>query len=68
MGEIRQAVSCRVRGAGGGWLERQAYVQVSKSLEDQGPWWCERGCMLGNRYLVMCRLVGGKMEKVRKAV
>ena len=52
----------------GGQLERQACVQVTKSLQDQGPWRCGRGCVLGNRYLVMWRLVGGKMEKVRKAV
>ena len=54
---------------GGGQLERQACVQVTKSLEDQGPWRRGKGCMLGNRYWVLWRLVGGKMEtKVNKKV
>lgn len=48
-------------------MERQACVQVTNNLEDQGPWLCGSGGVLGNRYMGMWRLGGREDGKGQKS-
>lgn len=65
LGEIRQAVSCRVRVLGR-LAGKTGLSRTTRSLEDQGPWWCE--LRAGEQVLGYVQAGGRKTGQVRKAV